>query len=93
MNRGWPASHARVVFEVWLEPLSITRWIFRLGWIAWSIWDRNQMKFSELFRPGMISPRTWPVATSIAAIRLTVPWRTYSNSRWASRPGRTGRVG
>ena len=50
------------------------------------------MKVTELL--ALISVAfTLPVATSIAAISEAVPWRTYSNSRRAGRPDRTGWVG
>ncbi|MGH3901837.1 MAG: hypothetical protein ACRDTA_26995 [Pseudonocardiaceae bacterium] len=46
---------------------------------------------AESFR-AMIFGWTVPVVTFMAAIRETVPWRTYSNSRRWACPARTGRV-
>src|SRR5919202_1733513 len=40
-----------------------------------------------------VGATTRPCVTSQVAIRHWVPWRTYSHSRRATRPGRTGRVG
>ena len=50
------------------------------------------MKATELLRSTR-SAITSPVATFIAAMMETVPCRTYSNSRRASRPGRAGICG
>ena len=50
------------------------------------------MKVSASLR-ATISPTTCPEATSMAAIRAAVPWRLYSNSRRAARPGGCRDVG
>src|ERR1035441_7724235 len=60
--------------------------------MAWLMRARKAQKAAGSLRV-MISPGTWPVTTFIAAIRDTVPCRTYSNSRRSRRPGRARRVG
>src|SRR5664279_2221966 len=91
-NRGWARSHALVTLEVWLDPLSMTRWMSRWWGTAWSISVRNLMNVTESFR-SMTLPKTVPSTTFIAAINETVPWRRYSNSRRVARPGATAMEG
>src|ERR1035441_3935847 len=91
-KRGWAASHARVAREVRDDPLSMTRQMSRWRGMAWLMRARKAQKAAGSLRV-MISPGTWPVTTFIAAIRDTVPCRTYSNSRRSRRPGRARRVG
>lgn len=55
----------------------------------WSRRCRKPVKVTESLRL-IGSAMTCPVATSSAATMETVPLRTYSNSRRASRPGRAG---
>src|SRR6478609_2021462 len=85
-KRGWAASQARVALEVWEEPLSMTRWIFKAGSVHWLSRRRKLMNAWELLR-SMRWAMTWPVATSMAAMMETVPWRRYSNSRRSTWPG------
>ena len=55
----------------------------------WLSMTRNLMKVTELLR-AIRWAMTSPVATFMAAMMETVPCRTYSNSRRASRPGLPG---
>src|SRR6266568_26338 len=91
-NRGWAVSQARVAAEVCDEPLSMIRWMRRCGGIIWASMFRNRVKVAESLRL-MRSAMTWPVVTFMAARREMVPWRAYSNSRRASRPGTAGICG
>src|SRR5664280_3568092 len=91
-NRGWARSHALVTLEVWLDSLSMTRWMSRCRGIAWSISVRNMMNVTESFRSMMLA-KTVPSTTFIAAINETVPWRRYSNSLRVAHPGATARDG
>ncbi|HEY3952523.1 MAG TPA: hypothetical protein VGM53_04050 [Streptosporangiaceae bacterium] len=88
-SRGCAATQARVAREVWLDPLSMIRWMRRCGGVAWSSMARNRVNVWELLR-WMRSAMTSPVVTFMAAMMETVPCRAYSNSRRASRPGRPG---
>ena len=92
LNPRCAVIQARVAFEVWLEPLSMIRWMRRPGAIDWPSISRKLMKVTESLRRirlAMISP----TATFIAAMIETVPCRLYSDSRRASRPGRPGMSG
>ena len=51
---------------------------------------RKAMNVAESLRV-IRSVTICPVCTYRAAMIETVPWRTYSNSRRATRPGRAGR--
>src|SRR4051794_36045062 len=88
---GWSLIHLGVALEVCEEPLSRMRWIFLSGSTVAASSVRNSMKVAESLRL-MIFGWTVPAVTFMAAISDTVPWRTYSNSRRSTRPGRAGRV-
>src|ERR1039458_7562506 len=67
------------------------RWMRRCGGIIWCSIARNLVKVAEALR-AIRSVTTSPVATFIAAMIEMVPWRAYSTSRRASRPGGDLRV-
>ena len=80
LNPGCAVIRARVAFEVWLEPLSMIRWMRRPGAIDWPGISRKLMKVTESLRRirlAMISP----TATFIAAMTETVPCRLHGDIR------------
>ena len=92
MIRGCAAIQARVALEVCDDPLSMTMWMFRRGSVHWSRRCGKPVKVTGSLRV-IGSVITCPVAICRAATMETVPLRTYSDSRRASRPGRGGRSG
>lgn len=88
---GWFLIRALVALDVWLEPLSMIRRMRSPGTMCWSSMPMNLMKVTESLRR-IRWLTTSPVETFIAATMETVPWRRYSHSRRASRPGPGGKV-
>src|SRR5215213_5675273 len=78
---------------MWEEPLSSTRWTWSPAGTLASNSSRKAMKLAEVLRSRSVAVKIPPPWTSRAASKIAVPWRTYSCSWRAGRPGATGWVG
>src|SRR5919201_406751 len=89
VRSGWASNQARTSAEWWELTGSRIRWMSWPAGVSWSSRPSSSQNSRErCWR--RTRPHTWPSLTRKPASRSTVPWRTYSNSRRAGRPGAGG---
>ena len=76
----------------WVLSWSISRRHSAVGLVA-SVRATWPAKSASVRVGPIVGGSTRPVTTSKLPMSVWVPWRTYSNSRRSTRPGRTGSVG
>src|SRR5918994_1984882 len=86
-KRGWSTNHQRVSRAMCEEPLSSTRCTSSPAGTLASRSSRKSMKLAAVLRSRSVAVKIPPRWTSRAASRVAVPWRTYSCSWRAGRPG------